>query len=82
MTFGIGFGKLPNMPEIIEGLANTNRKIRYRELEISPIYTFCLDRLKSKNHTLQWTQIRQARATNGLLTVQDKLDLILTSILK
>lgn len=77
------FLNLPNIPEIIEALSNTNRKIRYRELGLyfRFIHSVLLDEIEESYivHGLI-SESTTPRPPGGLLTVQDKLDLIFLSI--
>ena len=79
------FRYLPNIPEIIEALANTNRKIRYRELGLYLrfIHSVLIDEIKESYiaHGLM-SESTSPQPPGGLLTVQDKLDLILISIIE
>ena len=79
------FRYLPNIPEIIEALANTNRKIRYRELGLYLrfIHSVLIDEIKESYiaHGLM-SESTSPQPPGGLLTVQDKLDLILILILQ
>ena len=59
------FLKLPNIPEIIEALANTDRKIRYRELGL---YLLAI-------HSVLLDEIKESHITHGLASESTRLQL-------
>ena len=79
------FLNLPDISEILEELANTNRKIRYRELGLYLrfIHSILIDEIEESYiaHGLM-PESTTPRPPGGLLTVQDKINLILKLILR
>ena len=79
------FLNLPDISEILEELANTNRKIRYRELGLYLrfIHSILIDEIEESYiaHGLM-PESTTPRPPGGLLTVQDKINLILILILR
>ena len=77
------FLNLPNIPEIIDALANRNRKIRYRELGLYLrfIHSVLLDEIEESYIARGlMSESTSPRPPGGSLTVQGKLDLILILI--
>ena len=77
------FLNLPKIPDIIEALANTNRKIRYRELGayLGTIHSVLLDEIEELHiaHRLM-PESTSPRLPKGMPTVEKRFESILTLI--
>ena len=79
------FLNLAKMPEIIEALANTNRKIRYRELRIylGTIHSALLDVIEEVCFANErMSESKTLRPPDGLPTVAEMLESVLAAIVQ
>ena len=67
MTIWGRFSNLPNMQEFIEALANTKRKIRYREIVhyLREIYSSILLDEILKSHIDSWNHARDQKCVSS-----------------